>query len=125
VPGAYVVVRILVGIAFVLTGTLKLAHHGEATALFAHWHVPASSNAVTVVAAVEFVCGVMLTFGLLTAPVALLLATDMVGATMTAGRIDGGIHIILPPILFVLCVFIAWRSTRLRPAVPGRRPGVQ
>jgi uncharacterized membrane protein YphA (DoxX/SURF4 family) len=73
----------------------------------------------------ELVCGVLLAVGILTRPVALLLATVMVGAMMTAGRVDGGMYLLVPPLLFVLCVLLAWRSGRFPGPAPARPPGVQ
>jgi hypothetical protein len=48
----------------------------------------------------------------------------MVAATVTGGRVDGGPYLIIPPLLFLLTVFFAWRSSRF-PGLAPRRPGVQ
>ena len=119
------VARVLIGLLFVLTGALQLVRHGHFTSLFARWHVPAPESAVTLIGALELVCGILLAAGVLTRPVALLLATVMIGAMMTAGRVDGGIYLLVPPVLFVLCVLLAWRSGRFPGPAPARPPGVQ
>ena len=119
------VARIAVGLLFVLIGTLELVRHDAFATSFARWGVPGPGIAVTVVGALQLVCGVLLTFAVLTRPAALLLATVMVGATMTAGRVDGGMHLIVPPLLFAVCVVLAWRCGRFASGAPARPPGVQ
>jgi uncharacterized membrane protein YphA (DoxX/SURF4 family) len=119
------IARIAVGLLFVLIGVLELARHDEFAMRFAHCGVPAPASAATLIGALQLVCGLLLTFAVLTRPAALLLATVMVGATMTAGRIDGGMHLIVPPLLFALCVVLAWRSGRFPAGAPARPPGVQ
>jgi uncharacterized membrane protein YphA (DoxX/SURF4 family) len=119
------VLRTLVGLFFVAAGILQLIVFGTFTANFARWGLPVPGIIVILVAAVEIVCGALLAVGALTRPVGLLLATLMVGATLTAGRIDGGPFLIVPPLLFVLTVFFAWRSARFSGLTAERRPGVQ
>jgi uncharacterized membrane protein YphA (DoxX/SURF4 family) len=125
VAAALKVARILVGLFFVFVGALELVHHHQFASSFAHWGVPAAAASVIGVGALEVVCGVLLTFAVLTRPVALLLATVMVGAVMTAGRADGGMHLVVPPLLFLVCVVLAWRTGRFPAAAPARPPGVQ
>ena len=58
--------------------------------------------------------GALLIAGLLTRPAAALLAGDMVGAIVTAGRVEGGaINLVLAPSLLVAMLFLLW-------AGPGR-----
>ena len=62
----------------------------------------------------EVVGGVLLIVGLLTRAAAALLAGDMVGAIVTAGRVEGGaINLGLAPALLVGMLFLLW-------AGPGR-----
>ena len=62
----------------------------------------------------EIVGGVLLIAGLLTRPAAALLAGDMAGAIVTAGRVEGGaINLVLAPTLLVAMLFLLW-------AGPGR-----
>ncbi len=117
--------RTLLGLVFVFAGVAKLVLHAQVAANFAHWGFPAPAIFSLAIACTEIVCGVLLALGALTRPVALLLATIMVGAMATAGRTDGGVHLIVPPILFALCVFFAWRTRRFAGRTPLRRPGVQ
>ena len=67
----------------------------------------------------------ILIFGILPRFAALVLLCDMIGALATAGRIDGGPHLILPPLLGVLCLILLiagggrWALVdRLDPAPP-------
>lgn len=118
------VLRTLTGLFFVGAGIVKLVMFGAYVVAFTRWGLPAPGFLLGVVAALEIVCGGLLAGGALVRPVALLLATLMVAATLTAGRIDGGPYLIVPPLLFILTVFFAWRSARF-PGLAVRRPGVQ
>lgn len=122
---ALAVLRTLVGLLFVAAGIFQLIAFGTAIANFARYGLPVPGVVVVLVSAVEIVCGALLAVGALTRPVGLLLATLMVGVTLTAGRIDGGASLIVPPLLFVLTVFFAWRSARFPGMTAKRRPGVQ
>ena len=118
-------IRTFVGVFFVFVGLVKLARYGTAVAAFAHWGIPAPNTAVIVFAALEIVCGGMFALGALTRPAGLLLATLAIIALATAGRVDGGIYLVVPLILFGACTFFAWRSGRIGGPIPARRPGVQ
>jgi putative oxidoreductase len=122
---ALAALRTLLGLFFVAAGIFQLIAFGTFTANFSRWGLPVPGIIVVLVAAIEIVCGALLVVGALTRPVGLLLATLMVGATLTAGRIDGGPSLIVPPLLFVLTVFFAWRSARFPGLTAKRRPGVQ
>ena len=82
------------------------------------WGLPAPELFVPVLGAVEVVAGALLLLGVATRYVALLLAATMVGAILTAGLIDGGAHLVTPPILALLCLLItglgggAWQLGR-------------
>ncbi len=117
--------RFVLGITFVVAGGIVLAHMGAARILFAAWRVPLPGLAVIVVGATDVVCGSLLAFGILTRPVGLLLATLAVGTAMTAGRYGGLGYALAAPVLFLGCVFFAWRSSRVGSIVPVRPPGVQ
>ncbi|CAA9567730.1 MAG: hypothetical protein AVDCRST_MAG86-1340 [uncultured Truepera sp.] len=56
--------------------------------------------------------GGLLALGVATRYLGLLLALTMLGAVVTAGRIDGGSHLILPPILGLLCLLCLLFATR-------------
>ncbi|GAC1306160.1 MAG: hypothetical protein NVSMB19_18100 [Vulcanimicrobiaceae bacterium] len=119
------VLRAVVGLVFVVAGVHAATHFDAAARDFASWHVPQPAVAVRSIAAAAIVCGGMLAAGILTRPVALLLATIAIGALLTAGRYSGGAYVILPPLLFAACVVFAWRSGRLGGRPPARPPGVQ
>jgi uncharacterized membrane protein YphA (DoxX/SURF4 family) len=118
-------VRTLVGLVFVASGIAKLVQPAPFAANFAHWGLPMPGVFSLTIGAIETVCGALFALGALTRPVGLLLATIMVGAIMTAGRVDGGPHLIVPPLLFAATVFFAWRAGRFGGSVPRRPPGVQ
>ncbi len=117
--------RAVVGLTFVAEGTLVLAHVQAATVSFVAWNVPDVPVSVWFIGAVAVVCGLMLAVGALTRPVALLLATLAVGAAMTAGRHGVTTVAFAAPLLFLGCVFFAWRSDRVTVTGPSRPPGVQ
>jgi uncharacterized membrane protein YphA (DoxX/SURF4 family) len=119
------IVRILVGLVFVFTGLSKFASHASATRHFRHWGLPAPSAFSYGVGLVELVAGVILVLGLAPRLAALVLTVDMLGAMATAGRIDGGQHLIVPPLLILGCLVIIgsgggrWALVdRLDPAPP-------
>ncbi len=122
---ALAALRSLLGFVFVLAGADILIRRGVSAEQFARWGLPSPGIFSLAIGATEVVCGILLAVGALTRPVALLLATIMVGAFFTAGRADGGFNLIVPPILFALCVFYAWRTRRYAGRTPARRPGVQ
>jgi putative oxidoreductase len=58
---------------------------------------------------VEIVGGLLLLLGLATRPAALMLAGDMVGAIVTAGRVEGGaINLGLAPALLLGMLVLLW-----------------
>jgi uncharacterized membrane protein YphA (DoxX/SURF4 family) len=119
------VLRFALGITFVVAGALLLAHTGQSRTLFVAWQIPLPGAAVLAIGATDVVCGLLFAFGVLTRPVGLLLATIAVGTAMTAGRHGGMIYTLAAPILFLGCVFFAWRSGRVGGVAPVRPPGVQ
>ncbi len=121
----FVALRVALGLAFAVMGAVVLARIDRSLESFVVWHVPLPHVAVWIVGAVDLVCGSMLSLGLLTRPVGLLLATVAVGSAMTAGRHGSPAYSIVMPLLFVGCVFFAWQSGRTRGVGPSRPPGVQ
>ena len=113
--------RIVVGLAFIAAGLEKLTNHAQSASDFDRWGLPSPSTCV------EIVFGVVLILGILPRFAALVLGCDMLGAILTAGRIDGGPHLILPPLLGGLCLILLiagggrWALVdRLDPAPPRR-----
>ncbi len=118
-------IRTLVGLVFVASGVAKLVQPAAFSTKFAHWGLPMPATFSLSVGAIETVCGALFALGALTRPVGLLLATIMVGAIMTAGRVDGMPHLVIAPLLFAATVFFAWRAGRFGGTAPRRPPGVQ
>jgi putative oxidoreductase len=78
------VVRLIVGIAFVLTGKGKLGDLDKVTGFFTDLHIPFPHANAVFVATVELVGGLMLVLGLGTRIAALLLTATMTVAFITA-----------------------------------------
>lgn len=119
------VIRVLVGLFFVSAGIPKLLNHDMVVASFTHWGLPAPGLFVYAVALLEVIGGLALALGVATRWIALLLAVDMIGAILTAGLVDGGMHLVAPPILGLLCALIAYRgggAWQLRPELGSGGP---
>ncbi len=102
--------RVAVGLAFCLTGSAKVLEHEREVADFTRWGLPSPDTAVYLVGGLEVVCGVLVLLGLATRFGAALLCLDMLGAVATAGRIDGGFHIVAPPVLALLSLVLVARG---------------
>jgi uncharacterized membrane protein YphA (DoxX/SURF4 family) len=120
--------RVAVGAVFVLTALEKLTRHASTAADFRHWGLPSPSAFVYAIAILELVCGLVLVTGVATRLAALLLLCDMLGALATAGRVDGGRYLVVPPVLAVLLLVLvargggAWQLLdRLDPPSDARR----
>lgn len=119
--------RVIVGAAFIVAGAEKLTNHAQTVVDFDRWGLPSPDTFSYAISAVEIVFGLVLIFGILPRFAALVLLGDMIGALATAGRIDGGPHLILPPLLGVLCLILLiagggrWALVdRIDPAPPRR-----
>jgi putative oxidoreductase len=101
-------VRVVLGALFTFGfGLAKFSDHDGELRDFRDWDIPAASVAVYVVGLVELVGGLMLLFGLLTRVASLVLAALMVGAILTAGRVEGfGFHTTVPPLLILALLFV-------------------
>lgn len=77
---ALLVLRIAVGLVFIVYGFAKVSHLPGTAALWTRLHLPAPAIMGPVQGVVEFLGGILVVLGLLTRPVAVLLALDMVGA---------------------------------------------
>jgi putative oxidoreductase len=102
--------RVAIGAVFIATGIQKLSDRATATANFDHWGLPSPSTFSAVIAVVEIVCGLLVLLGLATRLGALILCIDMLGAVATAGRVDGGMHLVAPPVLALLCLVLVARG---------------
>lgn len=102
--------RILVGAAFIFFGSPKLGAPEEVVADFTRWGLPVAETLVPAVGLLEVVAGALLVVGLATRWAAAALALDMLGALLTAGRADGGFHLLAPPLLLALTTLLAARG---------------
>jgi uncharacterized membrane protein YphA (DoxX/SURF4 family) len=98
--------RVVVGAAFIVAGAEKIQNHVQTASDFQRWGLPSPSTFSYAISGIEIFFGLVLIFGILPRFAALVLLGDMVGALVTAGRIDGGPHLILPPLLGVLCLIL-------------------
>ena len=108
------VLRVVLGVFFIPTGLGKFVNHDTYVERFERWGFGAAAGEVAIlVGIVEVVCGLMLVLGIVPRLAALALAANMVGALVTAGRIDGGQDIWLPLILIAaLSAVILWGAGR-------------
>lgn len=102
--------RALVGLLFVASGFSKFADDARTVADFAQWNVPLADSMASVVGGLEVVAGALLVLGVATRLVALPLGVLMIGAVLTAGVAEGGQHLVLPPVLTLLCALFAVRG---------------
>jgi uncharacterized membrane protein YphA (DoxX/SURF4 family) len=102
--------RVVIGVVFIGAGASKLSDRATADANFEHWGVPAPTTMVVVISVLEIVCGLLVLLGLATRLGALILCFDMLGAVATAGRVDGGMHLVAPPVLALLCLVLVARG---------------
>ena len=65
---------------------------------------------VYLIGTLEFVGGLLLILGLLTRPIALALAGNMIGALATAGRIEPNFNHVALPIMLVVCLVVLVRT---------------
>lgn len=104
----------------------KLWSPPEIVASFERWGLPAPELFVPALGVAEAVAGVLLVVGLATRSAAILLAAIMVGALLTAGVADGGVHIVAPGVLAVPCAILArfgggaWQLGRRRKRLAAR-----
>jgi putative oxidoreductase len=120
------VLRVALAALFIPIGLGKFVNHDAYVERFERWGFgDLAGEAALAVGALEVVCGLMLLLGVLPRLAALALAANMVGALLTAGRIDGGQNIWLPLVLIgALAVVVVWGGGRwaLAPRV-SRRAG--
>jgi len=108
------VLRVVVGVFFIPTGLGKLVNHDTYVERFERWGFGAAAGEVAILVGIlEVACGLMLVLGILPRLAALALAGNMVGALVTAGRIDGGQDIWLPLVLIAaLSAVVVWGAGR-------------
>ena len=77
--------RVAAGVVFVVFGAGKFVNHASEAASFASYGLPWPDAFTDAVGAVEIAGGLALLAGVALAPVALVLAGDMVGAIVVSG----------------------------------------
>ena len=96
------VLRLAAGVVFVAFSVGKFTRYDAESGAFDRYGIPFPEVTTYLVGVLELTGGLLLIVGLLTRPVALALAGNMIGAIATAGRIDGGpVHLGLAPALLV------------------------
>jgi putative oxidoreductase len=102
--------RVAIGVVFIGAGVRKLSDRTTANVNFDHWGIPAPTTMVVVISVLEIVGGLLVLLGLATRLGALILCVDMLGAVATAGRVDGGFHLVAPPVLALFCLVLVARG---------------
>jgi len=121
---APLLVRLVIGYAFVQTGLGKWRHFENTSQFFASLHIPAPAANAAFIATLELVGGACLMIGLGTRVFALLLSATMVVAIWTAdreafqaalsGQGDTGLTDVVPfAFLLFLLGLAAWGAGRL------------
>jgi uncharacterized membrane protein YphA (DoxX/SURF4 family) len=118
------VLRVVLAAVYIPIGLGKFLNHDDYVERFERWGFGAASGELALlVGALEVIGGLMLLLGVVPRLVSVALIGNMIGALVTAGRIDGGQDIWLPIVLIVLLAgVVAWGGGRwaLVPAVRSR-----
>ena len=107
--------RVGVALVFLVVGASHFFNHSREVSDFRRWGVPLTPNSVYVIGAIELSFGLLLLTALATRPAALVLTGDMIGALATAGRVDGGSQLIIPPLLALALLTLARFGSRRWP----------
>jgi uncharacterized membrane protein YphA (DoxX/SURF4 family) len=117
--------RVVVGAAFLVVAFQILSEHAQSITDFQRWGLPSPSAFSYAFCGVTIVFALILILGILPRFAALVLLAEMVVAILTAGRVDKGPYLILPPLLGFLCLILViagggrWALVdRLDPAPP-------
>src|SRR5436190_12154783 len=114
--------RLAAGGVFVVFGAGKFLNHGSELASFQSYSLPAPEVFVVVIGVIELVGGMLLMLGILTRPVALVLAGDMVGAILVSGLARGEIiSLTLAPAQLVAMAVLLRTGPGMRQAGVSRR----
>ena len=106
------VLAVLVGLAFIASGAMKLAGVEEAVKRFQDFNYPLWFMYLT--GAIEVSSGVAIMFRMLRFLGASLLICTMIGAIYSHAKIGEGAGEMIPPgVLLVLCAVVAWAACPL------------
>lgn len=106
---ALLVLRLLAGGVFVVFGIGKFVDHASELASFRAYGLPAPEAFVVLVGLIELFGGALLIAGVLTRPVVLVLAGNMVGAIIVSGIAKGElISLTLAPAELVAMLVLLW-----------------
>ncbi|MEW6581868.1 MAG: DoxX family protein [Actinomycetota bacterium] len=101
------IARIALAAVFIPAGLGKFVNHDAYITRFDRWGFPAPGSVAYFVGTIEVVCGIAMLLGVAPRLTGAILAGNMVGALVTAGRIDGGMNLWLPPLMIALAALVA------------------
>jgi putative oxidoreductase len=104
------VLRIAVGLAFVAIGASRLVDHAAAVEDLVRWGIPAPDVVVYILAVLEVALGAVLVLGLSTRLAAGILLVEMLATVATAGRVERGWFLVVPPLLALLSLILLARG---------------
>lgn len=110
-----VVARLALALVFLPAGIGKFANHDAYVTRFDRWGFPEPGTVAFLVGGLEIAGALLMLAGLAPRAVGLVLIGNMAGALATAGRIDGGQNLWLPPVLILISGVVVWLGAgRLR-----------
>jgi uncharacterized membrane protein YphA (DoxX/SURF4 family) len=126
---ATLILRIALAAVYIPIGLGKFVNHDTYVERFERWGFGAAAGEIALlVGAAEVVAGLMLLLGVAPRLAALGMIGNMIGALVTAGRVDGGQDIWLPIVLIVLLAAVVrwgagkWALPYPHAGAPGKRP---
>lgn len=103
-----VVARLVLAAVFLPAGIGKFTNHDAYITRFDRWGFPEPGTVAYLVGALEVVCALLMLAGVAPRATGLVLIGNMAGALVTAGRIDGGQNLWLPPALIAVSAVVVW-----------------
>jgi putative oxidoreductase len=116
---AGLVARLLVAAVLLQAGAGKFLGHAAYVERFDRWGFPAPGAVAILVGVTEIACGLAMLLGVATRPAGLVVVATMAGALLTAGRVDGGTNVWLPPLVALAAAVVVVRGAG--PWALGRR----
>jgi putative oxidoreductase len=101
--------RVAAAVVFILFGIVKFTGHADEVASFEKYGLPSPDAFVYLIGVLEVGGGLLLLVGLLTRPVALALAGDMVGAIVVSGIGEHEVvSLTLAPAELIIMLVLLW-----------------